>query len=96
MHSYNRRKSNVFGEEMRTQTVERRGRKRGWDYTTNHNHQYSVAVLRGKVGGESPVSNRGDPGSVPSQVMWDLWWTERHRGRFPQSTTVSPAIPSFH
>jgi hypothetical protein len=28
---------------------------------------------------------------VRGQVMWDLWWTEWHRGRFSPSTLVSPA-----
>jgi hypothetical protein len=29
--------------------------------------------------------------SSPGQVMWDLWWTKWHWGRFSQSTSVSPA-----
>jgi hypothetical protein len=33
----------------------------------------------------------GDPGSSPGQVMWDLWWTKWHSGRFSPSTSVSPA-----
>jgi hypothetical protein len=28
--------------------------------------------------------------------MWDLWWTERHWGRFPPSTSVSLSTHSFH
>jgi hypothetical protein len=31
------------------------------------------------------------PGSIPGQVMWDLWWTKWHCGRFSPSTSVSPA-----
>jgi hypothetical protein len=30
---------------------------------------------------------------IPGQVMWDLWWTKWHWGRFTQSTSVSPAYP---
>jgi hypothetical protein len=33
-------------------------------------------------------------GSSPGQVMWDLWWTKWHWGRFSPSTSVSPA--NFH
>jgi hypothetical protein len=28
---------------------------------------------------------------VRAQVTWDLWWTKWHWGRFPPSTSVSPA-----
>jgi hypothetical protein len=28
---------------------------------------------------------------VRSKVMWDLWWTKWHWGRFSPSTSVSPA-----
>jgi hypothetical protein len=37
--------------------------------------------------------HRAGPGSVPGQVMRDLWWTKRHKGRFSPSTSVSPANP---
>jgi hypothetical protein len=30
---------------------------------------------------------------MPGQVMWDLWWTKWHWGRFAPSTSVSPANP---
>jgi hypothetical protein len=30
-------------------------------------------------------------GSNPGLVMWDLWWTKWHWGRFSPSTSVSPA-----
>jgi hypothetical protein len=30
---------------------------------------------------------------VRSQIMWDLWWTKWHWGRFSPSTLVSPANP---
>jgi hypothetical protein len=33
-------------------------------------------------------------GSSPGLVMWDLWWTKWHWGRFPPRTSVSPA--NFH
>jgi hypothetical protein len=42
-------------------------------------------------GGYSPTSHRGDPGSSTNQVMWDLWSTKWHWGRFSPSTSVSPA-----
>jgi hypothetical protein len=41
-------------------------------------------------GGYSPASHRGGQGPIPDQVMWDLWWTKWHRGRFSPSTSVSP------
>jgi hypothetical protein len=39
------------------------------------------------------ASHRGGQGSIPGQVMWDLWWTKWHWGRFSPSTLVSPANP---
>jgi hypothetical protein len=30
------------------------------------------------------------PVPIPSQFMWDLWWTNWHWGGFPTSTSVSP------
>jgi hypothetical protein len=41
----------------------------------------------------SSPSHRGGLGSVPGQVMWDLWWTKWHWGTFSPSTSVSPASP---
>jgi hypothetical protein len=35
------------------------------------------------------VSNRGGPSLNPGQVMWDLWWTKWHWGRFSPSISVS-------
>jgi hypothetical protein len=32
---------------------------------------------------------------VPSQDIWDLWWTKWHWGRFSPSTLVSPANSHF-
>jgi hypothetical protein len=40
---------------------------------------------------ESLASHCGRPGSSPSLVMWDLWWTKWCQGRFSPSTSVSPA-----
>jgi hypothetical protein len=34
------------------------------------------------------VSYCGDPSSIPGQVMWDLWWTDWHCGRFPLNNSV--------
>jgi hypothetical protein len=39
-----------------------------------------------------PVCHSGDPGSIPGQVMWDLWWTKWHLDRFTQSNSVSTAV----
>jgi hypothetical protein len=41
-----------------------------------------------RSGGKSPDSHSGGPGSNPGQVMWDLWWTKRHLGRFSPGTSV--------
>jgi hypothetical protein len=41
------------------------------------------------------VSHRADPGSSPGQVMWDLWWTKWHWGRFSPGTSVSLANLHF-
>jgi hypothetical protein len=38
-----------------------------------------------------PASHRGCPDPIPGQIMWDLWWTKWHWGRFSASTSVSPA-----
>jgi hypothetical protein len=40
--------------------------------------------------------HRGGLGSSPGQVVWDLWWTKWHWGRFYPSTSVSPASSSFY
>jgi hypothetical protein len=42
-------------------------------------------------GGKSLASRRGGPGSSPSQVMCDLWWTKWHWYRFSPTTSVYPA-----
>jgi hypothetical protein len=34
------------------------------------------------------------PGSLPVLFMLDMWWTERHWGRFSPSTSV--ALPIIH
>jgi hypothetical protein len=49
-----------------------------------------------RSGGEAPEFNSGGPGSSLGQVMWDLWWTERHWGLFPPSCLVFPATQPFH
>jgi hypothetical protein len=36
------------------------------------------------------VKERGGPGSKPGLVIWNLWWTKWHWGRFSPSTSVSP------
>jgi hypothetical protein len=42
----------------------------------------AINALGSGSGGKSPTSHRGDPGSVPGQSMWDLWWTKWHWDRF--------------
>jgi hypothetical protein len=42
-------------------------------------------------GGQSPTSNRGGPGSIPGQVMCDLWWKKWRWGRFSSGIWISPA-----
>jgi hypothetical protein len=37
------------------------------------------------------TSYQSDPGSIPYQVMWDLWWRMWHWGRFSHSISVSSA-----
>jgi hypothetical protein len=39
-------------------------------------------------GGYSPASHRGGPIWSPCKVMWELWWTKWHWGRFSPSTSV--------
>jgi hypothetical protein len=39
----------------------------------------------------SPISHLGCPGSSPCHVIWDLWLTKWHWGRFSPNTSVSPA-----
>jgi hypothetical protein len=55
------------------------------------------AYTKGKREGRAiaQASHRGDLGSSSGQVMWDLWWTKWHWGRFSPSTSVSPANSYF-
>jgi hypothetical protein len=47
---------------------------------------------RHSSGDQSPAFHRDDPGSIPGQVMWDLWWTKWHWGMFLSSASVFLAI----
>jgi hypothetical protein len=47
-------------------------------------------------GGWFPASHRGCLASSPDQVMWDLWWTNWHSGRFSPTISVFPCQFSFH
>jgi hypothetical protein len=38
----------------------------------------------------SPDFHSGEPGSMPGQFMWDLWWIKWRWYRFAPSTSVSP------
>jgi hypothetical protein len=40
---------------------------------------------------QSQAPHRGGLGSIPGQIMWDLWWTKWHWGRFSPSASVSAA-----
>jgi hypothetical protein len=44
----------------------------------------------------SSASHICGPGSRQGQVVWDLWWTKWHWGRFPPSTSVPFFQFSFH
>jgi hypothetical protein len=37
-----------------------------------------------------PASHRGSPGSIPSQIVCDLWWTKWQWDRFSMSTSIYP------
>jgi hypothetical protein len=39
----------------------------------------------------SPASHHDGLGSIPGQVMWDLWWTKWHWGSFSRVLTFPPA-----
>jgi hypothetical protein len=43
-----------------------------------------------------PASDRGGPGSIPGQSMWDLWWTKWHWDRFFPDYFGFPLSISFH
>jgi hypothetical protein len=56
--------------------------------------QYSTsyyALLRDVTAVVKNHSADGGPSSILVQVMYDLWWTEWHWGRFSPSPSVSPA-----
>jgi hypothetical protein len=38
--------------------------------------------------GYSPAINYSGRGSIPDQVMWDLWWTKCNWGMLSASTPV--------
>jgi hypothetical protein len=35
-----------------------------------------------------PAPHRGGLGSIPGQVMWDLWWTKRQWDKFVPSISI--------
>jgi hypothetical protein len=51
----------------------------------------SLKVIQDKLS----LSHKG-PGSIPSQSMWDLWWTKWHWDRFFSQYSRSPLSVSFH
>jgi hypothetical protein len=55
---------------------------------------YSVQITsrsdHATTGGLSPDSHSGGSGSIPGQVMWNVWWVKWYWGRFSSSTSVSP------
>jgi hypothetical protein len=56
-------------------------------------HSFSVTCDDGGRAVDQAVSRRLPTAAarVPSQVMWDLWWTKWYWGRFSPSASVSPA-----
>jgi hypothetical protein len=42
------------------------------------------------------ASHRGGSGSIPGQVMWDLWWTKWHWGLVFSEYFDFPCQFSFH
>jgi hypothetical protein len=54
-------------------------------------------ILCHRSGGYSLASHCYGPGSIPDRVVWDLWWTKWHWGRFarvlifPLPIPISPA-----
>jgi hypothetical protein len=64
-----------------------------------HTHRFSLwngavancqMLFRSTVSGFQNVWSGRGPDSSPEQVMWDLWWTKWHWGRFSPSTSFSP------
>jgi hypothetical protein len=65
--------------------------------TMKNNIETSIDA-RKEVGLGRAVAQRLDddfpprrPGFAPGQIMWDLWWTKLHWGRFSPSTSAFPA-----
>jgi hypothetical protein len=57
----------------------------------NTNTEYGRAIAQA-------FSHCDGPGSIPGQVMWDLWWTKWHCGRFPLPIfipLIAPQSPSY-
>jgi hypothetical protein len=51
-----------------------------------------LALTLSRLSGSRAVAQaicRGDPGSSPHQVMWDLWWSEQNWGRFSLANSHS-------
>jgi hypothetical protein len=42
------------------------------------------------------ISHRGEPGSVPDQRIWDMWWKKWHWDRFLSQHFSVPLSLSFH
>jgi hypothetical protein len=42
-----------------------------------------------------PAYQLGCPGSSQGHIMQDLWWTNRHWGRFSPDTSISPVNRSI-
>jgi hypothetical protein len=57
--------------------------------TVNGIFHISIQINCNRIG--RAIGHRGGPGSIPVQVMWDLWWTNWRSGNFSPTTSVSPA-----
>jgi hypothetical protein len=73
------------------------GRKNGQISLALNDSDVKNSVILGpchSLGGWLPGSHCSSLGSIPAQVMWGLWWTKWHWGRF--SPTTSASLASSH
>jgi hypothetical protein len=52
---------------------------------------HTIEVLAASV--NQPQVKALSPASIPGQVMWILWWTKRHWGRFSSTFPLPILIP---
>jgi hypothetical protein len=63
-----------------------------WNSVLSWSKTFVATKMRQNLGPNQVLCYRGDPGSIPGLVKWDLWWIKWRRGRFCLSTSFSPAI----